>query len=113
MKKKSMLIIITPDSNSFGRKIFSKYWSGYHAPRHKTIFNEDSLQLFISKNKKITYSSYKIYDPFTNILSLRNFIKQISFKRILHDMFHVIFFFFYIFSDLLKKNRILLKIDKL
>ena len=113
MKKKSVLIILTPDANSSGRNIFANYWSGYHAPRHKTIFNEDSLQLFISKNKKITYSFYKIYDPFTNILSIRNFTKQISFKNIFYDIFQIISFSLCIFSDLLKKNRILLKIEKL
>lgn len=112
MKKKSSLIIITPDANSSGRKIFNSFWSGYHAPRHKNIFTENSLQLLVSKNKKITYSLDKIYDPFSNILSIRNCIKQISLKYLFQNIFQVIFFSFFILVDLFKKNRILMRVEK-
>tara|TARA_Y100000590_G_scaffold461021_1_gene621673 strand:- start:49 stop:918 length:870 start_codon:yes stop_codon:yes gene_type:complete len=113
MKKKSLLIIVTPDSNSLGRKIFSNYWSGYHAPRHKTIFNDVSLQFYMSKNKKIKYSLKKIYDPFANIISLRNSIKNISLRYFFQNIFQVIFFSFFMFIDLFRKNRILMKVVKL
>jgi len=113
MKKKSSLVIITPDANSSGRKTFSNFWSGYHAPRHKNILSEDSLKLLISKNKKIRYSLKKIYDPFTNILSIRNYIKQISLKYFFLNIFQFIFFLFFILSDLFKKNRLFLIVKKI
>ena len=113
MKKKSSLVIITPDANSSGRKIFSSFWSGYHAPRHKNIFSEDSLKLLISKNKKIKYFLKKIYDPFTNILSIRNYIKQFSLKYFFQNIFQFVFFLFFILSDLFKKNRLFLIIEKI
>ena len=113
MKKKSSLVIITPDANSSGRKIFSSFWSGYHAPRHKNIFSEDSLKLLISKNKKIRYSLKKIYDPFTNILSIRNYIKQFSLKYFFQNIFQFVFFLFFILSDLFKKNRLFLIVKKI
>jgi len=113
MKKGSFLVIITPDANSSGRKIFHSFWSGYHAPRHKNIFSEFSLRLLISKNKKIKYSLKKIYDPFTNVLSIKNCMRQISIKYLLQNIFQIIFFSFFVLIDIVKKNRILLTVEKI
>ena len=57
IKKGSYLIIITTDGNSFSRKKFSNYWSGYHSPRHKVIFNSKSIKKIFSKHKKIDGSN--------------------------------------------------------
>ena len=78
MKKNSCLIVITPDANCSARKIFMNYWSGYHSPRHKIIFNEKSMKIFISKNKNISYEQNKIYDPFSNFVSITNIITNLS-----------------------------------
>ncbi len=113
MKKGSFLLILTPDANSSGRKIFRNFWSGYHAPRHKNIFCKSSLELLVSKNKKTKYELKKIYDPFTNILSIKNCIKHTSIKNFFHNIFQSIYLSFFIFIDLFKKNRILMQIEKL
>jgi len=113
MKKGTFLIIITPDCNSSGRRIFQTFWSGYHAPRHKNIFNKNSLKTLISRNKNVKYSLEKIYDPFSNFLSIKNYMKQISMKNIFSNLSKVIFLSFFVFTDLFKKNRILVKLEKL
>jgi len=112
MKKKSYLIILTPDGNSSARKIFSNYWSGFHSPRHKVIFNTKSIRTFFSNNKKINFRQTKIYDPFTNLVSISNIIKQIAHKFVLSDFLKVILFLLYIFVDYEQKNRILMVGEK-
>ena len=108
MKKNSYLIIITPDANSNARKIFSKYWSGYHSPRHKIIFTPKSIKKFFSDNKYFIFKQTKIMDPFTNILSILNLVKEIRHKFYFPHIFKVINFLLYIFVDIRQKNRILI-----
>lgn len=113
MKKKSNFIIITPDEDSQARRIFYKFWSGYHSPRHKTIYNKKSIKKMILKNKKIKYYQSKLFDPFSNIISIKNAIKQMSFQNFAIDLVKVLFFsFFFIFIDCFKKNRIIINIVK-
>ena len=108
MKKNSNLIIITPDANSFARKKFSNYWSGYHSPRHKIIFTPKSIKKFFSHNKYVIFKQSKILDPFTNFLSISNFIKEIRLKFHPLHIFKVLNFFLYLFVDIKQKNRILM-----
>lgn len=35
----------TPNANSYDRKLFGHYWSGFHAPRHTVIFSVESLTI--------------------------------------------------------------------
>ena len=108
MKKNSNLIIITPDANSFARKKFSNYWSGYHSPRHKIIFTPKSIKKFFSHDKYFIFKQTKILDPFTNLLSISNLIKEIRLKFYFPYIFKVFNFFLYIFVDIKQKNRILM-----
>ena len=112
MKKKTNFIIITPDENSQARKIFYKFWSGYHSPRHKIIYNKKSIKNMIFKIKKIKYYQSKLFDPFSNFISIKNAIKQMSFKTFAIDLVKVVFFTFFIFIDCFKKNRIMINIVK-
>ena len=34
----------TPVTDSFEKKLFKKYWSGFHSPRHTVIFSKDGLK---------------------------------------------------------------------
>ena len=43
LKRRGKLIILTPNANSFGHKIFSRYWRGLEPPRHLHIFNNFAL----------------------------------------------------------------------
>lgn len=113
MKKNSYLIIITPNASSLGRKVFSKYWSGYHSPRHKIIFNEKSINRFISKNKKIQHEQNIIIDPFSNIVSISNIIKKITLVSLVPDIFKLFYFLLFSICVSLENNRIFLKVKKI
>ena len=39
------VVLLTPNSRSLAHRVFSKYWSGLHAPRHTLIFNPQSVAL--------------------------------------------------------------------
>ena len=113
IKKGSYVIIITPDGNSFARKKFSNYWSGYHSPRHNVIFNSKSIKQIFPKRKKIKFKQIKIYDPFTNIISISNLIKQIMHSFVPSDIFKITNFLLHLFIDIRQKNRILMIVKKL
>ena len=112
MKRKSRLIIITPNSNSKAKNYFLKFWSGFHSPRHKVIFNEYSISFFLNKNRKISYKKFKLFDPFSNLVSILNSLKDISFKNLFYDLMKLINLLFFVFSDVINKNRILVAIKK-
>lgn len=45
LRSEGVLIIETPNTESFDTKIFrKKYWGGYHFPRHWNLLNEKSLK---------------------------------------------------------------------
>ena len=46
MRPGALAIIKTPNTRSWNRKIFeTKYWGGYHAPRHWMLFNEKNFRM--------------------------------------------------------------------
>ena len=112
MKKDSCMIIITPDTDSKARLFFGNCWSGYHAPRHKVLFNKINILELFSNIKNINLKSYKLYDPFTNIVSLSNLIKETFSNFNLKVLIKIITFPIMMFLDLINKNRILLIIRK-
>jgi len=113
LKKKTTIIIFTPDLNSYGRKIFQNYWSGYHAPRHNYIFSKKS---FISMKKifsfKIKHIS-RFYDPFTNLISIKNKIKYfLSEKKLYNIFFDFPLILKGLFCDIKKHNRLFIILEK-
>jgi len=112
MKKNSHLIIITPDSDSIGRKVFKNFWSGYHSPRHKIIYNNQSIKKLIKNISGIKFKIVKIYDPFSNIVSIKNIYKEISLKTFANNISKIIISLFLIFTDFFNKNRILLRVSR-
>ena len=94
------------------RKKFSNYWSGYHSPRHNVIFNSKSIKKIFPKNKKIKFKQIGIYDPFTNVISLSNLIKQMIHSFVLADMLKITYFLPYLFVDSRRKNKILMIVKK-
>lgn len=107
MKKNSALAIITPDAGSHGRSFFNSHWSGYHAPRHKVIFTTKGIRKLFSKNKKITFSQVKIYDPFTNLMSIFNLLKDPNYNFLISKLIKILSSFLYTFYNLKTKNKIL------
>ena len=112
MKKDGCMIIITPDTDSKARLFFGNCWSGYHAPRHKVLFNKINILELFSNIKNINLKSYKLYDPFTNIVSLSNLIKETFSNFNLKVLIKIITFPIMMFLDSINKNRILLIIRK-
>ena len=50
LNKKGVLDGQTPATDSIERKLFKKFWSGYHAPRHTVIFSKGSLKKLLIRN---------------------------------------------------------------
>ena len=113
MKKGSSLVVLTPDGNSNGKRYFSEYWSGYHSPRHKNIFNCKSIKFFLKNNNKIKTTHFKIYDPFTNLISIVNAIKYGCIKLNIFEILRALTFIPFIFVDIFNKNRIFTLVKKI
>ena len=47
-KDRSILIIETPNFNSYDSSLFKKYWGGLHQPRHTFLWTEKSLKEHLS-----------------------------------------------------------------
>jgi ubiquinone/menaquinone biosynthesis C-methylase UbiE len=112
MKKGSNMIIITPDTDSNARLFFSTFWSGYHAPRHKMLFNKKNILKTFSHIKDINLRTYKLFDPFTNLISYYNLIKEFRVNFSIKLLLKVIITPSLLLMDLFKKNRILMIIQK-
>lgn len=54
LKVQGIIYGVTPCHNSIDRKIFKKFWGGYHYPRHINIFNEQNIV------KLLNLSSFKL-----------------------------------------------------
>ena len=112
VKKDSIFIIITPNSDSKARVFFKNCWSGYHAPRHKMIFNISNIEQAFNKCKSIDIESHKMHDPFTNIISVINLYKELKNSFSLLIFLKLIISPIFIFTNLMNKNRIVLIIKK-
>jgi len=112
MENKSLLIIITPNTNTNGKKYFKDCWSGFHAPRHKVIFNERNIQNILkSKNNYQTEIKF-LYDPFTNLISTVNLFKKLKNDLSFITLIKILISPFILFLDLINKNRIMMVIRK-
>ncbi len=50
-KKSSVIIIETPNIDSLDKKLFGKYWGGFHAPQHFNLFNASIIKKSLSTDK--------------------------------------------------------------
>jgi SAM-dependent methyltransferase len=50
LNKEGFLDGQTPATDSIERKLFRKFWSGYHSPRHTVIFSKNSLKKLLIRN---------------------------------------------------------------
>ena len=112
MKNNSSIIIITPNSNSKGRRYFQDCWSGFHAPRHKTIFNEKNILNIFEIRKSNILKTSKLYDPITNLISANNLFKELKENKSLNSYKKLFFIPFVLFLDIFNKNRLIILIKK-
>ena len=47
----TIFVIETPNTNAIDRKIFKKYWGGFHSPQHFNLFNQRLIKETLKKNK--------------------------------------------------------------
>lgn len=50
LKPGGRLVILTPNTESLGNKVFKKNWRGLEVPRHMVIFSVSNLGLLVSKS---------------------------------------------------------------
>jgi 2-polyprenyl-3-methyl-5-hydroxy-6-metoxy-1,4-benzoquinol methylase len=116
MKKSGVLLIKTPNTLSFNRKLFSKiYWGGYHAPRHWVLFNKKSFSsLALELGFDIKYFSYTQGAPQWSASIIGSIISifAITPKIPMHQRFsfRMLLFFFAIFDYI---TFFLLKTDQM
>jgi len=66
LTQKGLIVIKTPNTESFDARLFrKKYWGGLHCPRHWIIFSEKSFRILIqTTNLKIKNVEYTQGAPF-------------------------------------------------
>lgn len=110
LKKYGLIVVNTPDSNSFYAKIMGKYWHAIAPPEHLAIFNQPNFSLLLKKcgfepiqfckiNKKFTLQyAFKILANWSGLslakkvaeLLKNNILGSLSFPIYLRDNFFVI-----------------------
>ena len=88
-----VILGITPTHDSIDRKIFKRFWGGYHFPRHLNIFNKKNISILLSISgfqvSKIKGSYGFWYVSFANILLKENGYKK---RGLLFLIVNIIFF---------------------
>ncbi|TMA10529.1 MAG: class I SAM-dependent methyltransferase, partial [Deltaproteobacteria bacterium] len=68
------VLLLTPNSRAISHRVFGRYWSGLHAPRHTQLFHPGNLRLLAEKigfgNLEMVYPT----DPASWTLSFQNLI---------------------------------------
>ena len=104
------IVIITPDGESSARNIFKLFWSGYHSPEHSFIFLKKIIFQKIEKFCNLKIKSFmKIFDPFSNIISIKNIL--LLFLKMKNQKI-VTFTCFKIFQYYKQKNRLFFIMEK-
>ncbi|MDP2344897.1 MAG: class I SAM-dependent methyltransferase [Deltaproteobacteria bacterium] len=70
------VIALTPNTSSWSHRIFGRYWSGLHAPRHTQLFNPVALEKLA---KKVGFTRCELFtpsDPASWALSLQNLVED-------------------------------------
>jgi SAM-dependent methyltransferase len=67
LKPGGYLWIETPNIDSYGFKLFGRYWRGLEAPRHLVLFNEGSLGALLRRAGFNAVQRLQIHDPAPNL----------------------------------------------
>jgi len=69
------VLLLTPNTRALSHRVFGRYWSGLHAPRHTQLFHPGNLRLLADK---IGFRALKVVyptDPASWTLSFQNLIQ--------------------------------------
>jgi SAM-dependent methyltransferase len=69
------VLLLTPNSRSLSHRVFGRYWSGLHAPRHTQLFNPQNLGMLAGKNGFGHLTVVPSTDPASWTLSFQNFVQ--------------------------------------
>lgn len=70
------VILLTPNARSLSHRVFGRYWSGLHAPRHTQVFNPDNLRLLAEKAGFSGLTVLASTDPASWTLSFQNMVQR-------------------------------------
>jgi len=73
LNNNGILYLQFPNYNSFGRKIFKKYWKGLDVPRHIFLYNKKNIQLLLKDKWEII--DYKTDRFYTSSIKLKKGLK--------------------------------------
>lgn len=74
LKPGGRLILLTPNPASLSHRVFGRFWSGLHAPRHTQLFTPRSLKLLADKTGFGGVEFVYATDPGSWTLSFQNLI---------------------------------------
>lgn len=79
LKPGGLLVITTPNANSWERKIFREHWAGWDVPRHYHVFSPNTLQALLNP---MGLRAFKI-KSFTGmqgslVISLQSYVKEMK-----------------------------------
>lgn len=105
LKPNGYIWIDTPNIESYGNKLFSRYWRGLEPPRHLSIFNWNSLHDLLEQKG---FKRFKRYPYLYNFYTLGKKSNEIKFnlekKRHLNSI-NLLFMSCFIFVKLLFNHR--------
>ena len=88
LKPRGLLVITTPDIDSFSARLFQKYWIGYELPRHFYVFSKRTLRLLLEKSGFELIRFENIYGEHAAFMSsLRFFLRAITNKPLGLELF--------------------------
>jgi ubiquinone/menaquinone biosynthesis C-methylase UbiE len=99
LKKNGKLFFVVPNHDSLEVAIFKEQWSAYDAPRHTYYFSLSTLNKMLIKNHFSILKTYYYFTPTITTLSLRNFLNNKKFPKLIVNFFNIhnpflLFFYF-------------------
>ena len=71
-------MILTPNAHALCHRVFGRYWSGLHAPRHTQIFSPGNLRLLADKVGFRELEVVSSTDPASWSLSFQNLMQRLA-----------------------------------
>lgn len=71
------IMIETPDTRGLDARLFStRYWGGYHIPRHMVLFNSDNLRRLVERNGLRVVETKRLASPAFWVQSLHHALSE-------------------------------------
>jgi len=81
LKDNGVIVITTPNIESFGSNIFKQYWIGYELPRHFFVFSKRTLTLLLEKTGYEVIEFSNLYGEHAAFMSSLQFLLRGVTKR--------------------------------